>query len=110
MAGIGTNDTQLIRLVVTRCEIDLNDIKVAFERLYGKSLRSWIKVRSQIQWYLRVKVIYTKQNLLNLQKFYRKKNVRKITTNLFRSIQLQGDTSGHYKHALYALIGEQRSS
>lgn len=45
MAGIGTNDTQLIRLIVTRCEIDLNDIKVAFERLYGKSLRSWIKVR-----------------------------------------------------------------
>ncbi|XP_055298593.1 annexin B11 isoform X2 [Sitodiplosis mosellana] len=64
MAGIGTNDTQLIRLIVTRCEIDLNDIKVAFERLYGKSLRSWIK----------------------------------------------GDTSGHYKHALYALIGENRSS
>lgn len=45
MAGIGTNDQQLIRLVVTRCEIDLNDIKVAFERVYGKSLRSWIKVR-----------------------------------------------------------------
>lgn len=43
MAGIGTNDTQLIRLIVTRCEIDLNDIKIAFERLYGKSLRSWIK-------------------------------------------------------------------
>lgn len=44
MAGIGTNDTQLIRVIVTRCEIDLNDIKVAFERVYGKSLRSWIKV------------------------------------------------------------------
>lgn len=44
MAGIGTNDQQLIRLIVTRCEIDLNDIKAAFERLYGKSLRSWIKV------------------------------------------------------------------
>lgn len=44
MAGIGTNDNQLIRLIVTRCEIDLADIKVAFERLYGKSLRSWIKV------------------------------------------------------------------
>ena len=43
MAGIGTNDNQLIRLIVTRCEVDLNDIKVAFERLYGKSLRSWIK-------------------------------------------------------------------
>lgn len=44
MAGIGTNDTQLIRVIVTRCEVDLNDIKVAFERLYSKSLRSWIKV------------------------------------------------------------------
>ncbi|GAB0087118.1 Annexin [Sergentomyia squamirostris] len=64
MAGIGTNDRQLIRLLVTRCEIDLADIKTTFERLYGKSLRSWIK----------------------------------------------GDTSGHYKHALYVLIGEEKSS
>ncbi|KAH8387048.1 hypothetical protein KR093_004395, partial [Drosophila rubida] len=64
MAGIGTNDKQLIRVIITRSEIDLADIKVAFERLYGKSLKSWIK----------------------------------------------GDTSGHYKHALYALVGEQRSS
>ncbi|KAL7742584.1 hypothetical protein ACLKA6_007559 [Drosophila palustris] len=64
MAGIGTNDKQLIRVIITRCEIDMADIKTAFERLYGKSLKSWIK----------------------------------------------GDTSGHYKHALYALVGEQRSS
>ncbi|KAH8309967.1 hypothetical protein KR067_010868, partial [Drosophila pandora] len=64
MAGIGTNDTQLIRVIITRSEIDMVDIKVAFERLYGKTLKSWIK----------------------------------------------GDTSGHYKHALYALVGEQRSS
>lgn len=45
MAGLGTNDTQLIRIIVTRCEIDLNDIKTAFEQKYGKSLRSWIKVK-----------------------------------------------------------------
>ncbi|KAH8287611.1 hypothetical protein KR054_010750, partial [Drosophila jambulina] len=64
MAGIGTNDAQLIRVIITRCEIDMIEIKAAFERLYGKSLKSWIK----------------------------------------------GDTSGHYKHALYALVGEQRSS
>ncbi|KAM7349883.1 annexin B11 isoform 1-T3 [Cochliomyia hominivorax] len=64
MAGIGTNDKQLIRVVITRCEIDMGDIKAAFERMYGKSLKSWIK----------------------------------------------GDTSGHYKHALYALVGEQRSN
>lgn len=45
MAGIGTNDRQLIRVIVTRCEVDLNDIKAAYERLFSKSLRSWIKVR-----------------------------------------------------------------
>lgn len=45
MSGMGTNDSQLIRLIVTRCEIDLNDIKVAFEGLYGKNLRSCIKVQ-----------------------------------------------------------------
>lgn len=44
MAGLGTNDDQLIRIIVRRCEIDLYDIKIAFERLYGKDLRSWIKV------------------------------------------------------------------
>lgn len=44
MAGLGTNDEQLIRLLVTRCEIDLADIKVAFQQKYGKSLRSFIQV------------------------------------------------------------------
>jgi annexin A7/11 len=63
MAGLGTNDNSLIRLVVTRSEIDMEDIKDAFLRKYGKTLKSFIK----------------------------------------------GDTSGHYKHALYALIGENRS-
>ena len=44
MAGLGTTDSQLIRVIVTRCEIDLNDIKDVFEEKFGKSLRSWIKV------------------------------------------------------------------
>jgi annexin A7/11 len=43
MAGLGTDDRQLIRLVVARCEIDMADIKVAFERKYGKSLKSFVK-------------------------------------------------------------------
>jgi annexin A7/11 len=63
MAGFGTFDRDLIRLVVTRCEIDMVDIKEAFQQKYGKPLKSFIK----------------------------------------------GDTSGDYKHALYALIGENRS-
>lgn len=64
MKGLGTNDRQLIRLVVTRCEIDMTEIKEAFERLFGESLKACIR----------------------------------------------GDTSGDYKHGLYALIGENRGS
>lgn len=44
MHGLGTNDRQLIRLVITRCEIDMQEIKAAFERVFGKTLKSYVKV------------------------------------------------------------------
>lgn len=43
MEGLGTNDQKLIRLIVTRCEIDMVEIKAAFNRLFGKSLKDFIK-------------------------------------------------------------------
>uniref|UniRef100_A0ABI7ZH38 Annexin n=1 Tax=Felis catus TaxID=9685 RepID=A0ABI7ZH38_FELCA len=43
MKGLGTDDDTLIRVMVSRAEIDMMDIRENFKRLYGKSLYSFIK-------------------------------------------------------------------
>ncbi|XP_058089433.1 annexin D5-like isoform X2 [Magnolia sinica] len=43
MKGLGTNDTTLIRVMVTRAEIDMNYIKVEYAKIHGKSLRDAIQ-------------------------------------------------------------------
>merc|ERR1712050_53363 len=43
MKGLGTNDDALIRLIVSRCELDLKDIKKIYEPKYGESLEKAVK-------------------------------------------------------------------
>ncbi|CAK9293954.1 unnamed protein product [Gordionus sp. m RMFG-2023] len=43
MKGMGTDDDTLVRLLVTRAEIDLGDIRQDFQRIYNKSLEASIK-------------------------------------------------------------------
>nr|CAI5827385.1 unnamed protein product [Callosobruchus analis] len=43
ISGAGTDDNTLMRIVVTRSEIDMEDIKRAYASKYGESLREAIK-------------------------------------------------------------------
>lgn len=83
MAGLGTDDRALIRLVIMRCEIDMMDVKDEFVRYYGKTLKSFIKgdTSGKCIWFM-----------------------YDLSMNIFFV-----SIAGHYKHALYALIGENRS-
>lgn len=44
MNGAGTDDATLIRVIVSRCEIDLETVKKEFERIYDRTLFSCITV------------------------------------------------------------------
>jgi len=43
MKGAGTDDPTLIRVIVSRSEVDLASIKEAFEAMYGKPLAKFVK-------------------------------------------------------------------
>lgn len=49
MKGIGTDDRRLIRLVVTRCEVDMGEIKTVFLQQHGESLEDCISVSIYIK-------------------------------------------------------------
>ena len=46
--GLGTDDRDLMRLVVSRCETDLGNIKTAYQNLYGETLNNAVMVMSVV--------------------------------------------------------------
>lgn len=83
--GLGTKDSELVRIIVSRCEIDMVQIKNKFQSLYNSSLLDFIKVNKN-------------KNFID----YKKIKVLLILIN-------KGDTSGDYKKILLTLIGEESS-
>ena len=45
--GMGTDDKTLIRIIVTRAEVDMVQIKQEFQKQFGKSLDGFIRVSSR---------------------------------------------------------------
>ena len=44
MAGLGTDDDTLIRIIVSRCEVDMVQIKQHFEQAYKQRLGQYVAV------------------------------------------------------------------
>jgi annexin A7/11 len=44
MRGLSTDHNTLIRIIVSRSEIDLANIKLEYERMYGKTLYGSVEV------------------------------------------------------------------
>lgn len=42
--GAGTDDKTLIRVVVTRAEVDMVQIKQEFQKMYGQTLEQFVRV------------------------------------------------------------------
>ena len=51
LQGAGTSDDTLIRVIVSRSEVDLVQIKQEFQRQYGQTLESWIQVQHLLNFY-----------------------------------------------------------
>ena len=50
MKGLGTDDQALVRVIVSRCECDLVQIKNSFQQQFNGSLAEWIKVWLKNVW------------------------------------------------------------
>ena len=44
MKGLGTDDNTLVRVVMSRCEVDMVQIKQEFQKLFKQTLAQWIVV------------------------------------------------------------------
>jgi len=57
MKGAGTKDERLLRVIVSRCEIDMVQIKQAFQRDYKQSLADFISVSISYSCCIKLKYI-----------------------------------------------------
>jgi len=52
MKGLGTDDQALVRIIISRSECDMVQIKNSFQQQFQGRLADWIKVGQQSSWRL----------------------------------------------------------
>ena len=64
MQGLGTDDDTLVRVVVSRCEVDMVQIKELFQKTYNQSLGAYIAVSSCSTYTFPVSLLLKLQSVL----------------------------------------------
>lgn len=104
--GAGTKDKTLIRIMVTRSEVDMLDIRQEYVRNYGKSLYTHISVSISITILYVIKWPHSHMDDLkatSAHDLYETKVYISCWCAFF--FFLQGDTSGDYKKLLLKFCG-----
>ena len=47
LQGLGTDDDTLMRVIISRCEVDMVEIKTEFQRQYNQTLGKFIAVSGE---------------------------------------------------------------
>ncbi|ELW64362.1 Annexin A6 [Tupaia chinensis] len=100
MKGLGTRDNTLIRIMVSRSELDMLDIREIFRTKYEKSLYSMIKgLGTRDNTLIRIMVSRSELDMLDIREIFRTKYEKSLYS------MIKNDTSGEYKKALLKLCG-----